>query len=119
MTIYSLIISQDLRTANEMLAALKDTDVYLPTLLAIGLGLRRGEVLGLQWKDLDFDKKLVSVRRTLLPKGNDCELFSECKTEKSHRILAVPENIISFLKQAKKGSLKISYSFQRTILITI
>lgn len=91
---------------NEMLTALYDTDVYLPVLLAIGLGLRRGELLGLQWKDFDFNKNFVSIKRTLLPKYNGDEIFSECKTDKSHRILAVPENIMVYLKQAKKKQLE-------------
>jgi integrase len=91
---------------NEMLNTLKETDVYLPTLLAIGLGLRRGEVLGLQWKDFDFDKKLVCIRRTLLPKSLEGEIFSECKTDKSNRILAIPDSIINQLKQAKKKQLE-------------
>ncbi len=98
--------------ANDMLIQLKDTDVYLPALIAIGLGLRRGEILGLQWKDFNFNKNLVTIRRALLPKGKDGELFSECKTEKSNRILAVPESIISYLKQVKKKQLenKLFYS---------
>jgi integrase len=91
---------------NEMLSTLKETDIYLPALLAIGLGLRRGELLGLQWKDFDFDKNLVTIRRTLLPKHSERELFSECKTIKSHRVLAVPENIISYLKKSRKNQLE-------------
>lgn len=90
----------------DMLNAFKDTDMYIPTLLAVGLGLRRGEVLGLQWHDIDFDKKLITIRRTLLPKRKNNELFSECKTDKSRRVLAVPENILVALKQAWRKQLE-------------
>ena len=89
-----------------MLEAFKGSDIYLPTLLAVGLGLRRGELLGLQWQDFDFEKGLVGIRRTLLAKRKEGQLFSECKTEKSNRVLAVPENIISVLKQAQKKQLE-------------
>lgn len=91
---------------NEMLMAIKDTDVYLPTLLAVGLGLRRGEVLGLQWKDFDFNRNLVSIKRTLLPNSKEGEIFSECKTAKSQRVLAVPDSIMSYLKQVRKKQLE-------------
>lgn len=33
--------------------------------LAVTTGMRRGEILGLRWKDVDFNKGIVSVRQTL------------------------------------------------------
>jgi integrase len=80
-----------------MLNALKDTNIYLPTLLAVGLGLRRGEVLGLQWDNIDFEKNLISIKRAYIPtpKGN---VFSEVKTEKSKRTIGVPKDIMQYLK---------------------
>ena len=38
-----------------MLQAAKGTDLYLPLLLAVGTGMRRGELLGLRWCDVDLD----------------------------------------------------------------
>jgi integrase len=35
-------------------------------LLAVQTGLRRSEILGLQWRDLDIDKGMISVRRSLI-----------------------------------------------------
>lgn len=32
--------------------------------IALGSGMRRGEILGLKWKDVDFDKKLITLERT-------------------------------------------------------
>lgn len=86
---------------NAMLEALKDTDIYLPTLLAVGLGLRRGEVLGLQWETVDFEKSLISIKRAYIPtpQGN---VFSDVKTEKSRRTLAVPSNIMQYLRLVKE-----------------
>ena len=37
------------------------TDIYLPVLLGLSLGLRRGEALGLQWDDIDMDAKTVTI----------------------------------------------------------
>lgn len=85
----------------ETLNALKDTEIYTPILLAISLGLRRGELLGLQWKDFDFKNNMVSISRSYLPVKENGQIFSECKTQKSHRTLAVPENVMDYLKQER------------------
>ncbi len=90
----------------ELLAAFQGKDIYIPTLLAVGLGLRRGEVLGLQWRDIDYKKKSLTIRRTLLPKRKDGELFSECKTDKSRRTIAVPDYILAALHQTWKTQLE-------------
>lgn len=45
----------------EMLEKFKDDGMYMPVMLSVLLGLRRGEVLGLQWKDIDFDNKIIKL----------------------------------------------------------
>lgn len=37
----------------------------LPALIALLTGMRIGEVLGLKWKDIDFDRKIVNVERNV------------------------------------------------------
>jgi len=41
--------------------------------LAVTTGMRRGELFGLKWQDIDFDKGALSVRRALvrMPTGED------------------------------------------------
>ncbi len=96
----------DAKQVKILLDSFQGADIYIPTLLAIGLGLRRGELLGLQWKDFDFGKRSVTICRALLPYRNDDEIFSECKTSKSHRVIAVPDSMISTLKQARRKQLE-------------
>lgn len=86
---------------DRMLLALKDSNIFVPILLAVGLGLRRGEVLGLQWEDVDFENKRISIKRSLLP-GMNGYYFSDLKTAKSKRVLTVPQNIMDYLKREKK-----------------
>ncbi|MFD1929602.1 tyrosine-type recombinase/integrase [Sporosarcina siberiensis] len=38
---------------------------YLTFLLAIYTGMRRWEILGLKWSDIDFDKEVIQVNRSL------------------------------------------------------
>ena len=44
----------------ELLEKTKGTDIYLEILLAVGMGLRRGEALSLTWKDVDFSKEYLA-----------------------------------------------------------
>ncbi len=47
----------------EVLAAIKDTRYYVPLLVAMTAGLRRGEVLGLTWEHVDLDGGVLRIRQ--------------------------------------------------------
>ena len=49
--------------ATQALEALRGTDIELPIVLAMVLGLRRGETLGLKWTDLDFHAGTIAIQR--------------------------------------------------------
>jgi integrase len=54
----------DLSDARQLLATFKDNPLLRAfTLLWLGVGLRRGETLGLRWDDIDFDHGYVLVQR--------------------------------------------------------
>ena len=76
----------------------KGDDIELPVLLASWLSLRIGEVCGLQFQDVDEEKKVLHVRRTvvLTEKGN--KVREGCKTEKSTRTLQLPDYILDLIK---------------------
>ena len=69
--------------------------------LAVATGLRRGELMGLEWADINFNKGTLEVRQAgqYLPgKG----IFTkEPKNETSKRIIAVPDFVLALLKQHK------------------
>jgi integrase len=50
--------------------------------LAVTTGLRRGELLGLKWEDIDHEARVLRVRRAL---ASDARTFVEPKTAKSRR----------------------------------
>lgn len=72
---------------------------------AVLLGLRRGEILGLKWSDINFLNKTVSVTRAAaLSHGSadDYVIVKETKTAASERVLAIPFVLIEKLKVWKK-----------------
>ena len=76
----------------------KGDEIELPVLLAAWMSLRIGEVTGLQFRDVDEEKKLLHVRRTLIMTENGLELREGCKTEKSTRTLPIPDYILDLIK---------------------
>lgn len=78
--------------------AIRGIPTEIPILLAVWLGMRRSEILGLCWDCVDFENKQIKVYRTYLPTENgDYILREETKTEASRRILECPSYIMSKL----------------------
>lgn len=69
--------------------------------MLIFYGLRRGEVLGLEWKDFDFSNKTMSILRTSKYSKSIGIYTDSTKTEESTRILAISDDTISFLNRYK------------------
>ncbi|WP_232700183.1 site-specific integrase [Brevibacillus daliensis] len=61
--------------------------------------MRRGEILGLRWKDIDFENGELSVQQTLFNKGDELQ---EPKTKSAQRSIAFPEQTVVELKQHKR-----------------
>jgi integrase len=75
----------------------KDTEIYLPVLLAISVGLRRGETLGLRWKDIDFTNKTITINQTILYSSKGI-VIGKPKTTRSHRTILVSDSILDVLR---------------------
>ena len=60
-------------------------------------GMRRGEVLGLKWEDIDFEARRLAVRRSLIPLGGDV-IVSEPKTARGRRSIALDPETVEVLK---------------------
>lgn len=69
----------------------------LPILLAIWLGLRMSEILGLKWEDVDGD--ILHIRRALVDEGE-----KGTKTYGSQRDLPIPDHIKSLLERAPRAT---------------
>lgn len=60
-------------------------------------GLRSGELLGLQWRDINFDEGTIIINKTLLRLVGEYRL-SEPKTKSSERIVNVQPELLEILK---------------------
>jgi integrase len=69
--------------------------------LALFGGFRRGEILGLEWSDIDFDTGVIHIRRTVHYSKELGYYDTEPKSKKSVRALTLPENVIFTLKQLR------------------
>jgi integrase len=87
--------------ASRIVAALQGSAVELPGTMAISTGMRRGEILGLRWADLGPDLRHAQVRRTLHTTGRGLA-FSEPKTRRSRRAVALPEIVRPPLDRARE-----------------
>jgi integrase len=75
---------------------------YLTFLLAIYTGMRKGELLGLKWSDIDFGKKSIRIQRSLSHIPNKGYLLSTPKTKKSKRQVPIPDSLVKELKAHKE-----------------
>ncbi|WP_195962720.1 tyrosine-type recombinase/integrase [Clostridium tyrobutyricum] len=93
---------------NKFIKAVENHRLRALFLLALGTGFRQGELLGLKWSDIDYNKCTLSVKRSIksvyLFDGNKREyhlIEQTPKTKNSIRTIPIPENLISILKRRK------------------
>lgn len=98
----------------KVLELLQDVDIgkRLVIEMALKTGLRRSELFGLTWKDIDFNTKMLSINKTRQKvKGIMKEL--PCKTASSVRTISIPDSIINLLKQYEKEMKPKKYIFEQ------
>lgn len=72
--------------------------------LAVTSGLRQGELLGLEWHDIDFKGATLSVRRSL-DQYNGQFWVNEPKTDKGRRVVTLPTIALDALLEHRKRAL--------------
>jgi integrase len=71
-------------------------------MLLVYTGMRRGELAGLEWKDVDFDKKQISVVRSSQYIGNKQLIAKEPKTHSGHRKITIGVGVCTLLQEYKR-----------------
>lgn len=83
------------------LAQAKEDGYYELFLLELGTGMRRGELLGLQWDDLNFHTAELHIVRQACPVNGKIEI-SVPKTKSSVRTVVLPPSLMEVLKKYKE-----------------
>jgi integrase len=91
--------------------------------LALSTGMRPEEYLGLQWKDIDFEKGTATVQRALVWLRNKGAgwIFSAPKTSRSRRSIPLPASVLRALQAHKRHQaeerLKVGAEYQNHDLV--
>ena len=81
--------------------SVEETKYKVAIILTIFTGVRLGELMGLEWQDVDFKNAIISINRSS-QYLSDMGVFTKTpKTESSIREIAIPEFIISLLEEYK------------------
>ena len=67
--------------------------------LAFASGLRRSELLGLRWQDIDFKKHTLTVNQTAIKVNGHSEISNTTKNKSSRRTISIDDNTLMILKK--------------------
>lgn len=91
--------------ARSLMAAVEGHRLQALYAVALGIGLRQGEAMGLRWQDVDLNGRLITVHHQLQRRSLPANAISlgphaglvPVKTHRSRRGIAVPESVIGQL----------------------
>lgn len=81
----------------------KNTYIYIPVMIAISTGMRRGEILGLTWNNIDLKNFTLDVVQAVYPTKNGLTVLLP-KTKTSIRKITIPPTLVKILTEYKKKS---------------
>lgn len=88
-------------------AAKEDKWMYNFIFVAVYTGMRRSELLGLRWEDIEFENKVIRVRQALVTKIGDGITFKGTKSKTSTRPIIISNRVIKVLREHKKMQIKL------------
>lgn len=90
---------------NDLLNKLTNKNYYIMSLLAGTCGLRLGEILGLNWNDVDFKYFTITINKQLKLSKSGIIDIGDVKSENSNRVIPISKNIAEILSKFKSDHL--------------
>lgn len=84
-----------------------DKPKYFGVLLSLYTGIRLGELLALEWNDLDMRKCIIKVSKSCHDSWGDhgyIKVIDTPKTHNSHRIIPMPKQLVPYLKIMRRNA---------------
>jgi len=89
-----------------VLHALRGVEIYAHVVVLLSTGIRRGELMALQWGDVDFDKGKLRIERSLeATKARGLRLKAP-KTKHGRRLISLPPLAVEVLREQRKAQLE-------------
>lgn len=88
--------------ANELLRVTRNDDLYPLIYVTMCCGLRRSEVLGLQWDSIDYDENRIIIKHTRVNYRGAVVEKDKTKNKSSYRTYPLTDNIKQLLMNLKK-----------------
>ncbi|NCB03795.1 MAG: helix-turn-helix domain-containing protein, partial [Spirochaetia bacterium] len=95
----------DDKQAKQLIEGLKNyRDIRIKTALMTLLftGIRRGELSGLEWGDIDLEEQTISIRRSCCQVTGMGIVTGDTKTQSSRRTIAIPQALVQILREYKE-----------------
>jgi len=104
------VLSIDEQKRLELVAKDSDTINHIAIILCLYTGIRIGELCGIMWKDIDFERQTLSINRTVqriknIDSNDKTKVIClNPKSDTSQRDIPLPTVIVEMLKEHKKNS---------------
>lgn len=95
------MVKESFEYPNKIIDLFKDSYMYMPVFLAVDTGMRLAEILSLTWSDVDFDKGVITISRSIFSTNAQGLTLKELKNKTSKRSIDIPTEVISTLKKHK------------------
>ena len=87
---------RDAASTSDEATILNSADVWIFPVVALCTGMRKGEILALQWKDIDFESDTISVTKSIFHVGHEARIKAP-KTVKGIRTIPLVNKLKSIL----------------------
>ena len=95
------MVALDDKGTAQLLKRLEGSQMYVPVVIAVTTGLRRGEFLALRWTDVDLEGGQVTVNQAI-EQTKEGLRFKTPKTDRSRRNVALPSFVVEILQAHKR-----------------